>query len=646
MGILKDILVGASINYAVISGFIDGLRPDPDITLQEWSDTNRKLPQKGAAEHGPYRMARTPFLIKISNCLSNRSTYQKIIGIKGSQLGFTELGFNWMGYRADTVGGSFMYLMPTIDTMERNVKVRIDPMIESTPSLYEKFGKKRSKDGGNTLKQKDGIGVVWYLSGANSAASLASVPVRDAMLDEVDRYPGDVDGEGSPIALVDKRQATFGTSKKQFMISTPTIKGRSPIEAEFLKTDQNHYYLPCPHCKQLQILKFSQFRWTKGKYTVDDVYYECEHENCKGKIYERHKTWMLDERNGATWIAHAPENASPEVIGFKLPSFYSPDGWLAWHEICKEWDESETDLPRRKTLINTIFAETFEEDSEAPEWERLHDRSQAEDFEPNKLRNSVVFLTAGVDVQADRLELEIAGWCKGRISQQVDYRVIMGDTDKKDVWDKLGEVLDETFPREDGAVLPIRNMCIDTGYKPAMVDDFAKKFGTQRVIPIKGSDALQMPYSAPRILRKTKQGKNVGKLKVWHVGVSYLKSQLYGWLRLSIDKETGEIPNGYCHFTKRDAQYFRGLTAEALQPVRNNKNQIVYQWIKKYERNEPLDCRIYNMAGAYMQGFDRWTDERWEKERLNIPVIQKKDVTAPKSVKPKKEPPKSDYWNK
>lgn len=644
MGILKNILVSAGINYALITGFIEGLKPQPKLTLREWSEANRVLPQKAAAEPGPYRMGRTPFLIKISDCLSNHSTYQKVVGIKGSQLGFSELGFNWMGYRADTVGGSFMYLMPTIDTMERNVKVRINPMIESTPSLQEKFGKARSKDSGNTLKQKDGIGVVWYLSGANSAASLASVPVRDAMLDEVDRYPGDVDGEGSPMALVGARQSTFGTRKKQFVISTPTIKGQSTIEDEFEKTDQHHYHVPCPHCNKLQILVWSQFRWVPGKYSVDDVHYECLH--CKGKIYERHKTWMFAEANGATWIAHAPENSSPETIGFKLPSFYSPDGWLAWHQICRAWDESENDIPKRKTLVNTVFAESYEENSEAPEWQKLHENAQLRGVEPNKPMNSVAFIVAGVDVQADRLEVEIAGFMKGRITQQIDYRVLMGDVDGDEVWNKLTDLLNETFRRDDDATVPIRVMCIDTGYKSERVDDFAKKHGTQRVIPIKGSDSIQMPFTAPRVTRKTKQGKNIGKLKVWHVGVSYLKSQLYGWLRQTIDIETGEVPNGYCHFTKRDPQYFRGITAEVLQPVRNKKNHIVYQWIKKYERNEPLDCRIYCLAGAYIVGFDRWTDARWEKERLNMPVYVQPESKIATPKKKKNTPPGGSFWNR
>lgn len=545
-----------------------------------------------------------------------------------------------MGYRADTSPGSFMYIMPTIETMERNVKARIDPMIQDTPSLLTKFGQKRSRDGGNTLKQKDGLGVVWFLSGANSAASLASIAVRDILFDEPDRYPADVDGEGDPISLAEGRQNTYGTRKRKVKISSPTHK-KGRIYLSYQNTDQQHYFVPCPHCKETQDLKWSQFRWTPGVYSVETVHYECEH--CKEAIYERDKTWMFEPANGAHWKATKPENSCPEIKGCWLPSFYSPDGWLAWWEICKAWDESEGDEPKRKAVINTMLGEPYEEESEVPEWEQLFERAKVSPYKKNKPGGDVAFIVAGVDVQGDRIEVEIVGWSKGRISQQIDYRVQYGDPAEEDVWNWLADILDETWEREDGGVLGVRVMTIDTGYKGDRVDDFAKKY-PGRVYPIKGSDSLGMPFSAPKALRKTKQGKNIGKLKVWHIGVSYLKSQLYGWLRLRPDLETGEIPNGYCWFTEQDTKYFRGITAEVYQLTRNKKGHIVYQWIKKYERNEPLDLRVYAMAAAYIVGFDRWNDARWDREHGSVEVKAEKTAVA-KPAK-KKRDDGNDFWNR
>lgn len=635
----------AGVSFALIMGFVEGLKPEPRLSIVEWAEANRTLDSKAAAEPGPYRVSRTPYLKEIYDNLNPHSGVIDTIVMKGAQLGFTETGFNWMACKVARYPGSMMYLMPTIQTMERNVKARVDPMVEKIPALTAKIGKKRSKDGGNTLHQKDYDGGVIYFSGANSAASLASIAVQDIIFDEVDRFPGDVDGEGDPVGLAENRQETFGTKKKRYKISTPTVKGASRIESDFEKTDKRYYFVPCIHCNELQVLKFTQLRWEPGKYDVDEVYYECPH--CNGKMYERDKTYML--ANGR-WIPTVPEKVRPDVRGYHISSLYSPDGWLRWGSMCEESDKAQGNTPKLKTFTNTKLGETFEEESEAPEWEALYNRAQAFGVEANKPMSSVAFITAGVDVQQDRLEIEIVGWIKGRICQQIDYRTLEGDPDEEDVWDKLAEVLDETFPREDGAILPIRLMCIDTGYKAGRVDDFAKKH-TDRVKPVKGMDNLQIPFSAPKVSRKTKQGKNIGKLKVWGVGVSYLKGQLYGWLKQKVNPDTGVIPNGYCYFTKQPDTYFRGLTAEALERQTNKKNQTVMAWVKKYARNEPLDIRVYNMAAAYMHGFDRWNDERWERERSSVPVYDQPVSKATSKPEKKKRPPRnndegSSYWDR
>ena len=526
-------------------------------------------------------------------------------------------------------------------TMERNVKQRIDPMLDESPRLKAKVGVKRSKDGGNTLHQKDFAGGVLVLTGANSAAGLRSIAVRVAVMDEVDGYPGDVDGEGDPVSLVEKRMVTFGNSKKEYILSTPTIEGQSRIEKSFELTDQRYYHVPCPHCEGLQVLVFERLKWVKGDYK--DVYYECEH--CSGHIYNYQKTWMLrDKAMGGTaeWRSLKPENDNPEVRGYHLSALYSPDGWLSWTDIARDWDESENDEPKRKVFINTILGKTYRIKGEAPPWQLLYERSQMDGLERNVVWESVAFLTAGADVQMDRIEVEIVGWMEGRRSQQIDYRVLMGDTMKEEVWRELDKVLEEEWAithsphpqsatrvssghstsgeggrqvERGGRVLKVRLMGLDTGYNAPMAHDFAKKWGTRRVIPIKGSDALEMPFSSPKAVTITKLGKPVGKSKVWMVGVSYLKMQLYGWLRLPIDAN-GEVPNGYCMFLPQDAFYFRGLTAEELVPKRSHTtNATSYEWIKRYERNEPLDCRIYATAVAYVLGFERWSKERWDKER-------------------------------
>lgn len=627
----------SSYAFLLIGSFLEGLKPEPILTVTQWAEQHRILNTKGSAEAGPYRVARTPYLRKIMDCMSARSPYRRVIFMKGSQIGASEAGFNILAYYIDMVPCPIFYLMPTVDTMERKVKQTVDPMIEDCPRLQQKIGKKRSRDGGNTLAQKDFAGGTAFFGGANSAASLASVPVRIVVADEVDRYPGDVDGEGSPVALIEQRMNTFGSRKKLYMPSTPTSDDASVIGPEFENTDQHYYWVPCPHCKGLQILEDERLQWEKGKY--DDVHYPCIH--CGEKIYNHHKTYMLVEDKSqyipghpdegrARWIPSKPENTRKDVIGFHAGGIYSPEGWLSWADMAEAWDKAENDEPRKKAYINTIQGKLYKTKGIAPPWQMLYERSHDHRNEPNKVMGSVAFITAGADVQPDRIEVEIVGWQKGRISQQIDYRVLQGDTTKPEVWEQLSTVLNEQWDFEafygDQAdkrgTIGIRKMCVDANFNSDHVHTFARKHGIKRVVPIQGRENLNMAFNTPKITTKTEQGKSVRRGKVWPVGVGYLKELLYGWLRLEI-KDDGVIPKGFCHFLPRDEQYFRGITAEERVPVRNKRtNAIKYEWVKRYERNEPLDCRIYAMAAAFMLGFDRWNDARWEKEIGNGSMAQ------------------------
>lgn len=261
----------------------------------------------------------------------------------------------------------------------------------------------------------------------------------------------------------------------------------------------------------------------------------------------------------------------------------------------------------------------------------------------NKPFKEVAFLTAGADVQGDRIELEIVGWMPGRKSQQIDFRVLLGDTAKKEVWQALDKVLNELFETEDGRLLPIRLFAIDSGYNSSMVYDWSKKHGFTKVIPVKGQEALDTFFSPPRAMDIQKHGRKIGKQKVWHVGVSYIKTETYGFLRQDIDPETKIVPDGYCYFPKREPHYFRGLTAEVLQLTRTKTGYLKYVWMKKYERNEPLDCRVYARAAAAVIGMDRWNPARWEQERaLAVAATPKKQKTI--SNKPKQ--PKPSFWNR
>jgi phage terminase large subunit GpA-like protein len=303
-------------------------------------------------------------------------------------------------------------------------------------------------------------------------------------------------------------------------------------------------------------------------------------------------------------------------------------------------------LPRLSSkeivFINTKLGESYEpKGGEKPDWEAIYDR--AEDYTANTVYSSVVFITAGVDVQADRLELEIVGWIKGKSTQSIDYRIIIGDTSQDDVWKQLSEILNETWERQgDKALLKIHSMAVDTGYNTEKVYQFTQKHSISRVIPVKGRDNLNQYISAPKAIDILKAGKKIGKVKVWNVGVSLIKSEIYGFLKLHIDTETGEVPNGYMHLpSHRETSYFRGLTAEENTLVTNKRGFGEYVWVKKYKRNEPLDTRVYARAAAYVAGMDRWTDEQWQDkfDAYEIKLAEEKVIINP----PLK---KSPFWDR
>ena len=589
-----------TIDLKYIEGFFYGLRPVERITVSEWSDKYRFLSGIASAEAGRYRTDRTPFLRKIMDCLSAFEPYRKVVVMKGAQIGFSEAGCNFIGYSMHIAPAPTLFVQPTDMMIARLSKTRIDPLISACPELASRVAEPKSRDGKNTVNMKAFPGGVLVLTGANSGAGLRSMPARNLILDEVDAYPQDVDDEGSPIDLAIARTRTF-PNRKILIGSTPTVSGLSAIEREFLETDQNYYHVPCPHCGDKQKLVFENLKWDDGN--PETAQYACVH--CGALIEERYKIQMFAD---GEWIPEAPEKANSEVIGFHISSLYSPYGWQSWSDIARQFIESKNSQGKLKVFINTVLGETWAERGDAPEYKNIYNRR--EEYRLNELHADICFLTAGVDVQKDRVEFEIVGWCRDKRSYSIDYRVIEGDTADVPVWNRLAELLDERWKRPNGLSLPLRMMAVDSGYNTSHVYAFCRRFSPDRVVPVKGQDSLGMVFSSPKTVDITRAGKRVGRVRLYGCGSSFLKSELYSWLRLEKD-ENGVAPPCYCHFPQYAEHYFRGLTAEE-QVKKIVKGYTVYEWHKKYERNEPLDCRVYARVAASIIGLDRLRPEQLE----------------------------------
>lgn len=603
---------------------LNDLKPEPRLTVSQWADRFRVLSKKASSEPGPWDTSRTPYLREIMDVLSVNNPAKKIVFKKSSQVGGTECGNNWVGYIIDHAPAPMMIVQPTVDTAKRNSRLRIQPLIDESPRIRQKVSEIKSKDSSNTVQQKDFPGGTLVMTGANSAAGLRSMPARFIMLDEVDAYPRDVEGEGDPISLVLARSRTF-SRRKAFLVSTPTTDGLSKIDEEFRNSDQRFFFVPCPHCQHKQKLVFDNLQWTAGK--PETVLYYCE--ECGTGIEERFKTKMLNE---GEWRAQAKS----ETIGFHINSLYSPLGWFSWRDIAREYEDAKTEQEKEKkttkmkTFVNTILGETYRELGDAPEWKRLY--LQREGYKIGVVPNKVYFLTAGADVQKDRIEIEIVGWGRNKESWSVDYQIFRGDTSDEKVWNEFKDFLNsKTFPKQSGGELPIRMTAIDSGYNTQHVYNFVRQFAPTKVAAVKGNESLQMIVGIPKVVdARSAKGKVFRRaVKLWSVGVSVVKTELYGWLKYDPPIGTEEFPTGFCHFPEYDEEFFKQLTSEKIVVKHNRKGFTTMDFVKDRERNEALDCRVYARAAASMVGLDRMRDKDFDK-LVNQPVAKTEKINNDK----------------
>ncbi len=553
------------------------------------------------------------------DCLSPASPVERVVLMKGAQIGGTECGNSWIGYVIHHVPGPMLAVMPTVEMAKRNSKQRIDPLIAESEPLRRLVKPARSRDSGNTVLTKEFLGGVLVMTGANSAVGLRSMPVRYLFLDEIDGFPGDVDGEGDPVVLAEARTRTF-SRRKIFMVSTPTIKGVSRIEREYEASDQRRYFVPCPSCGEKQWLQFEQLKWEKAR--PETARYECEH--CQAYIEEHNKTRMLE--NGE-WRATSP--ALPDygrTVGFHISSLYSPIGWRSWAQVAAAWLAAQGSDAAIKSVKNTELGETWVETGEAPDWQRLYDRR--EDYKIGTIPRDGLFLTAGADVQKDRIEISIWAWGREREAWLVEHRVIDGDTSRQEVWTGLSAILDESWRHESGTQMPVRRLAVDSGYATQEVYAWARRHRAAQVMAVKGTSRGSALVGMPTAVDITAGGRRLRRgVRVRPVVGGIAKLELYNNLRkdppTDEDRTAGEdYPAGYIHLPKVDGEYCKQLCSEQLVTSRNRRGYSVREWQKLRERNEALDCYVYARAAAAVVGLDRFGERQWRDLEKHLGIHQ------------------------
>jgi len=601
-------------------GFLEGLRPETPLTVSEWADRYRKLSSKASAEPGPWRTDRTPYLREPMDCLSSESPVQRVVMMFAAQTGKTEAGSNWLGYVIDHAPGPMLCVQPTIEMAKRLSKQRLESMITETPVLAAKIAPARSRDSGNTMFSKEFSGGIMLMAGANSATGLRSAPCRYLFCDEVDAFPADVDGEGDPVSLAERRTTTFAR-RKILLTSTPTVKDFSRIEAEYQRSDQRRFYVPCPACGAMEWLKWGQLKWADGQ--PETARYQCEH--CGERFEEMHKPAML---RGGEWRATAPSNG--RTAGFHLSGLYSPLGWCSWEQLVDDFLRAKGDAPALKSFVNTRLAETWEEDYAAKvSADGLLARRL--DYKPGTCPAGVVLLTAGVDVQDNRLAVSVWGWGEGETGWLVWHQELMGDPTQTEVWEQLDHVLATEWETEGGKHLKLAQVAVDSGgHCTHEVYRYVRDRVRQGVVAIKGSSRRNSPAVGKGSKVDVNWRGNVIKrgVTLYQLGTDTIKTTLFG--RLRHNETTGGLNFGLA----ADDEYYRQLTSER-QALRYHRGFPIREWVKKAgDRNEALDCAVYGYAAMLIYGRRMNKATMWEQLRVQLEEGKKAPLRSRKQQPP------------
>ena len=590
------------------------------MDVDEWADEYRVLTTKTSAVAGPWRTDRNPVARIPMKWLSRSHPCHTVTLMLASQVCKTEVGINFVFYLAHLHPRPIIAAQPTRNTAKKFSKQRIRPVIKKTEPIRRLVrGDHNDARKDDTIYEKDFPGGWLAIIWASSAAEMASMPMGAAFLDEIDRYVEDADGEGDPVDIIKKRLSNFPDSKC-LQTSTPTIKGHSRIESEWEKSTQHKIEVPCPHCGVYQVLEWERLDWPEGE--PEKAKYLCAH--CEQLVDDKHKKWMLDRLEPVV-----VGDGDPGHMGLQANALYSPPGiGVTWAELAREREEAEDDTHQLRVFVNTRLGETFESQGEQPDWEKLYFRREG--YTEGVVPDGGVVLTAGVDVQADRLEVEIVAWGPGLESWSVAYHVIEGDTVSAKPWDDLSGLIEKRYPHESGGDLKISRTFIDSGYRTSKVYRYSEGYHWMTVTPVKGQSKMVTAISKPRTIDQLPDGTKLkGGMKLIHVGTDHIKRELYGWLGQPLpddegdDEEVEEYPEGWCHFPEYGKEYFKQLCAEK-EVVRMHRGRPSYVFETTRERNEALDCRVYARAAAKAEGLDRWSEKQWKQKRSQIAKPKKK----------------------
>lgn len=605
-----------------LEGFSAGIQPVPDINVWQHADKYRVIAGEAAAEPGPYRSSRTPYLREPMEALSPQSEAQIVVFMKPTQIGATEVANNWAFHTIAVNPGPFAFYLPTETDAATHSKFKFQPSVEATECVREKL------IGDNTIMSKMFLGTPMKFMGAETPRNYRHMTWKFIDAEEVDEWPYDVGGQGDPTELLIKRMDTMlQQGGKLYMPCSPTIDGLSKIQRWWNVSDQRHLYVPCPLCGEFQVLI-----WSKDTliYERDDDYnlasepqYKCIH--CSKKFSEYHKTAMLAAHE---WRAHKPTR---KIWGFHMNSLYSPLGWLSWESMCEEWlrAQKEKDPTKLKVFVNTRLAAVWKEDTDVRDPSELMKRREVY---AAQVPAGACILVVGTDVQKDRLETSVIAFGPGFENWGIEHKVFRGDTERDEVWeDHWSYIFDTRFTHESGLVMKIAGTCVDTGAFTDTVYGYIRPYQGRRVFAIKGKGGDRAPITGPsKVFKKT--------INLFTVGTDAVKERIFAWLRTKKPEGhmAGDPIRGYSHFpVEYDDEYFDQLTGEVAVLEKGRK---AFKPRRAGQAVEKLDCFVYAYAALKILDVD--LDREMKKLMRKIANMNRKPDTRKSEIRGLRKPGK------
>ncbi len=564
-----------------------GFQLPPRLTVSQWSDAHRFIARGTGPEPGRWRTDRLPLLRQVMDAVNDPGIHTVVLKCS-SQAAKTEVLINVAGFFIDQDPAPAMFVLPTLDLADSFSTKRFDPTVDATPALAAQIGTHKSRDTSTTIREKSYPGGDLVFAGANSPASLASRPRRIVIFDEIDKYKANIGHDGDPIKQGIQRTQNFW-NRRVLLASTPTLKKVSAIDDWFDRSDQRHQYVPCKDCGEYQTLEWStvidgvvhqRIAWTRGK--VETAHYVCRH--C-GSTWDQ-RDLMRSVRHGQ-WRAHAESRG---IAGFHWWSAYTP--WVTMAQLAAEWEEAEGKPEKEQTFVNLKLGLSYDPSRTASTTpEMLNERR--EDYGPAgdgsyMVPEGVLAITAFVDVQPDRFEVQYLGWGINDEKWVLDLSKHWGDITDPKVWEALDDhLLKRVFGHPlSSEPLTIEAVGVDAGYMQHLTMTFvtARRAAFRPFYAVKGVDGFGRP------LWKESEAKFKLGAKLHISGVDEGKTGLYQELMVT-------EPRYRVHFPRHlDLDYFRQLVSEVIK-VEYKAGRPYPSWhLPSGKRNEALDTFVGAVA--------------------------------------------------